>query len=744
MHAHSPTRIPAPVLEALEPRLLLSVSMTPDGWTLVEPSADSRIVYVSSSAGSDSNNGLSESAPVKSLSRAISLMRPGMPDHMLLRRGDVWTGQTFGYWNRQGGRSADEPMLISYYGDESLPRPLVLTGGETAIKADGRNAPGAADHRRIDYFAMIGIHLTPHTYDGSKTDSWGEHPNGIRWMAGTNWALFEDNFFEGYGGNISLTPGYGHKGYNMTVRRNVIVDAWARDTDPLAGRSQGLYTSNVDGLLVEENFFDHNGWKAIENGGDYYTSPDLFSHNMYIQYGNWNVTVRDNIVARASSHGLQLRPGGVVDGNAFIQNAIAGFLSDGDGDGSDNLAIDNVVLHGAMWGLRGDGFAKGWGLSMNSLAGSEAIRNVIAHGVACSRGLTGLAGVTTVDNVVYRWGKENSGPGNYPDASRSIYSYDIVNGGPGTIEHYLAQGRKQSRQSWDERYTAQALVEYIQRGFGVGDWAGPPVSDTLGPRVSDVFVGPSPYQPEGYPGYLRLTFTEDLAAAPQADDLEILNAAGQKVPGTAGLTYKPASREAFWNVVSLNLKPGHYTARIRAASITDAAGNLLNDGQDFTYALYVPFAGDANLDGTVDDRDLSVLLGNWGLTSAARGDGDLNADGRVDDRDLSEVLADWGLGAATVLAAPAQTLAAEVDVLAAPPQLVEESDAVLATAPQADEPLELRALPPSGSPRQVRLAARPQAPLDPAAPALQARRARHAEPTVDLLALPALTSPLRR
>src|SRR5215212_894941 len=45
-------------VETLEPRTMMSVSHDANGFTVVTPESDSRVVYVSSSGGSDSNSGL--------------------------------------------------------------------------------------------------------------------------------------------------------------------------------------------------------------------------------------------------------------------------------------------------------------------------------------------------------------------------------------------------------------------------------------------------------------------------------------------------------------------------------------------------------------------------------------------------------------------------------------------------------------------------------------------------------------
>lgn len=450
------TAIPAPVYAG--------VVRNADGWTDFIPSADTRIVYVSQSQGNDDFDGLSPETPLRSIARGLSLLRPGYPDWLLLRRGDAWTGQSFGYWAQQGGRSAEEPMVISYYGEMTQPRPLIRTGGESGMKVEGLNQPDHPDHRRVDYLALVGLHLTPNAYDGTLTDSWKIRPVGIRWFAGTEWALVEDCLIEGYGGNLTFQDGYTMSPRHVTVRRNVILDAWASDPVPLESRAQGIYVNGVRGLLIEENLFDHNGWK--EESGD--TGPDIFSHSMYIQSGNWECVVRGNISARASSHGLQLRPGGLIQQNLFLNDGIAMFNGEGDGDGSDNQTLDNVVIHGSRRYLAGDSAPgpRGFGISCQNLAGSECHRNIIAHGeTGCRKALTELDGVTAQNNVVYNWGTSDPGP--FPDPGRTIDSYDAAMGGTGSMPSFLAALRGQRRGAWNPAITAAPVVRYFQEGFGL-------------------------------------------------------------------------------------------------------------------------------------------------------------------------------------------------------------------------------------------------------------------------------------
>jgi autotransporter-associated beta strand protein len=53
--------------------------------------------------------------------------------------------------------------------------------------------------------------------------------------------------------------------------------------------------------------------------------------------------------------------------------------------------------------------------------------------------------------------------------------------------------------------------------------------------------------------------------------------------------------------------------------------------------------GDANLDGTVDVNDLTIVLSNFGGTDMSWGQGDFTYDGLVDINDLTIVLSNWGM-----------------------------------------------------------------------------------------------------
>lgn len=369
------------------------------GWTTFTPSASTRRVYVSSSSGNDQNDGLTPQTPKFSLEAAKSLLRHGFPDWLLLRRGDVWlTG--LGQW-KKSGRSADQPMLVSSYGDEAA-RPLLRTGSKGGIWTHG----GGGSPATIDNFALVGLHFTADAYDGSNTCV------GAQLLQPSSHVLIEDCMFEGYGVNL-VFQGVGGRHSDFKLRRSVIVDAYA--VHALAGHSQGLYANAVDGLLIEENVFDHNGWSESVAGA----GADIFSHNLYIDNDNTAVQVRGNLIADASSHGMQLRSGGSVVNNLFVRNSIA--LSVGGGNNPSPLGVEasvrgNVILDGKDIDAANP---RGWGMWFGNIASGLVTLNVIANNslgsqpnvmtldgqfVGDSGPGIGVHELTLVNNTMYNWG----------------------------------------------------------------------------------------------------------------------------------------------------------------------------------------------------------------------------------------------------------------------------------------------------------------------------------------------------
>ncbi len=371
----------------------LTINVLPDstsgGWTVFTPSLDTRTVYVSSSTGNDANNGLSSATPKRTIASGKALLRNGFPDWLLLKCGDTWDESldTTGEF-RLNGRSLTERMLVSSYGNGA--RPLLRTGTGSAVD----------NFTQGNHVALVGLHFWAHLYTGSQGT-----PHAVEWLGATANFLLEDCFVEGYESNVVVMgyPEPTHRHTNVTIRRNVIVDAYNTGSS----NSEGIFASSTDGLLMEENVLDKNGWNDTIPG----SLPTWYRRNVYIQNGNTNVIFRGNIVAR--TEGIQMRSGGIVENNLFLRLPIAVLLGGGmipEPQGVTGTIHHNVMLNG---GDLQAGSPRGWGMVLANLTQATIDSNVIAHNVSghapypvtfdVALNGRGVENTLFSNNIIYAW-----------------------------------------------------------------------------------------------------------------------------------------------------------------------------------------------------------------------------------------------------------------------------------------------------------------------------------------------------
>jgi Right handed beta helix region len=329
--------------EVFATRDVLLEVLSDNNWTSFSPSTDTRIVYVSSSQGSDANDGLSAALPKRTLREAKTLLRDGYPDWILLRKGDVWN-EDLGVWSASG-RSIAERMLISSYGTGPRPtiRPLA-----------GNNGISVWDPFKPQYLALVDIHFIPQS---NPTEG-----RAIAWYSDGGKLLVEGCLIENF--DIAFLFQGGH---DVTIRRNVAVNS----------DGQGAYVQNVSGFLFEENLIDKSG----------FPDPNYYKHALYIDNeGMTNVVVRGNIFTEASSNGIYLRPGGVCENNLVARCGIAIELGGGDSwqsnpDGVTAEVRDNVILDGKDISAAQP---RGWGMLMQNIASAHIENNLIANIGECN------------------------------------------------------------------------------------------------------------------------------------------------------------------------------------------------------------------------------------------------------------------------------------------------------------------------------------------------------------------------
>ncbi len=374
-------RQPRPIKPARARVTLPGVTDGP-GWTSFSPSVDSRIVYVSARFGNDANDGLSAASPKQTLAAGYELMRDGFPDWLLLRRADQWH-EAFPAWTK-GGRLASEPMVIGSYG--SGPRPLLTTASGFGFMA--RAYPDARAH-----LALFDIHFIADRSDGSSLDS------GVTVLNHWSDVLIENCRIEGYRNNIVVEQ-LDTRPSNIRIRRCVVTDSFCT----VGWFSQGIYAGTCDGLLVEENIFDHNGWRRGVPGAN----AIIFNHNMYLHDSCTGVVCRGNISARASATGISQRCAGICEDNLLLQNPTGVFYG-----GDPNLVTParGALRNNIVFDARDidSNSPRGFGFWIGGIRSAEIYGNIVAYHRSGSENIVGfnvvseLYSVSIARNLVYDW-----------------------------------------------------------------------------------------------------------------------------------------------------------------------------------------------------------------------------------------------------------------------------------------------------------------------------------------------------
>lgn len=383
-----------------------------NGWTQFTPSSDSRIIYVSdadgdngtavfyspssSEVGTDPFNPSSTVLSYQTLAAAMTQVRTGFPDWILLKRGDTFTNQHFGTINLSG-RSETEPIFIGSYGNVSTERPLILTGASNLISFTGSSS----------HIALVGLHALPHTRSGS------DEPSAVFILnAPFESFLVEDCYFDQYFMHLVVQDYVNttiHTHRNFTARRNILTNAYK-----IGGGGGGVYMHQIDGILFEENMIDHNGWNESIAGAN----ATGFSHNTYFQSSCRNLIFRNNIVSNASAVGIGARCGGTITNNLLFSNPRNLFVGSFD-QGQINWPTDAVggeVAYNVILGARPESFDGGNGITLDRVRDVAVHHNIVAHFTQTANynigiGVDHVDDITVRKNIVYKWGNnQSSGP----------------------------------------------------------------------------------------------------------------------------------------------------------------------------------------------------------------------------------------------------------------------------------------------------------------------------------------------
>jgi hypothetical protein len=488
--------------------------------------AGSRILYVSNSTGSDSNTGTLAS-PMKTLNHACSSMRNGFPDQILLKCGDTFPAdQTSNYSSVTNNgptlTSSVGPQVFGSYGSGA--RPIVQVpastngfwGNPTGIPyGSGRLFGNNVAFIGIDWYCAVRDPSSPSYSAGSGGG------DGFFYQSVPTWLWIEDCVIRWFNTGISIA-GDTYSGGNPSIcliggqvvnRRNIVHHNYNQS----GGDAQGSFLDDIQFLTVAECAYDHNGWletisplpntrnRNLYCGNSSQANPATVSPSTYINPPPINAW--GNISTR-SAQSNQFRCGGSILDNLFFdnydkgvslgcsyntnspagsapvivtdfrRNVILQTQSPGPGNGlfltyvtSSNVTVEhNIIAHCTTASCQGIEWDN------NDCSGPVTTRNNIIYDVPVAYQDTTNAQVrvTGTGNAVETDNLNTAGyPHPSPTATSSTSLVDdywaslgntIVNAGG--ID-FITQCQTRSGGTWDNRYSAYGINDYIQTGFGV-------------------------------------------------------------------------------------------------------------------------------------------------------------------------------------------------------------------------------------------------------------------------------------
>lgn len=450
------------------------------GWTILNPSSDSRLIYVSNANGNDEtaqtysmseigNDPRDPSAsihPYKTIEAAIEQVRDGYPDWVLLARGETWVYKGKIGMDKSNGRNTNERIVFTYFG---------ISGNRPVIKTEEKPIKSFIKEGGVHDWAFIGIEWYAYKHDPNSTDYDASltHTPGTQILgSGTN-LLFEDCKFSFV--EIVIQADDGYTWDNVEIRRNILTDTYfANSCETNSARPSAAFLSGVYNYLIEENMVDHSGWSEDISG----SGRNMYNHGWYLQYSNRGELIfTGNIMSRCSANAVQNRSGGIVEKNLSIQCPTGIYISHDTSHGAGaNAGITrgryNVVTEGLWMGDCPKSSGANWGLPLKeSIEDALIEENIISHNIDPQGVVEAIQNISTaryLNNIVYDFDPDQDmSDDSWTDPDRTVASYNASIGGTASTEEFINSARNRGVHEWPYELSAYAIIDYFREGFNL-------------------------------------------------------------------------------------------------------------------------------------------------------------------------------------------------------------------------------------------------------------------------------------
>lgn len=302
-----------------EVSLTVAVGETSLSGSFTVAKGTSRTYYVSSSAGSDTNDGLSPEKPFQTIEKLNSLtFVPG--DHILFKTGDTFVGM----FRPSGSGMEGAPIVAASYGDGA--RPILQPDpngtfsfvlGANSSNTAARKVNGTIWLENVDHWEIRGLELHDPSYDPNfyETGTLEVYNAAIRVVnidqGDLSHYVFDDLVIHGFRGP-GTNPGKTSGGiqFNVGTQANVPVPSCFVD---VSITNCEIYQCGRDGI----NSLSVWGYRRYQDNGSAWPSfPGAEYSNKYFYYPSRNL-----YVANCSIHEID-GDGAIVDSwfNAVLEN----------------------------------------------------------------------------------------------------------------------------------------------------------------------------------------------------------------------------------------------------------------------------------------------------------------------------------------------------------------------------------------------------------------------------------------